>query len=114
VYPKIAKTDADEPSSNDWQPCQADAETMPHSAKFEIQLARLKNLIAEKDRRIADLEAGRLREDRHGLTGNWQEHGGCAGAKMVAILGASVVTVWAAASLENAFSAALSQRAKVE
>jgi hypothetical protein len=73
VYPKTAKTDADEPSSNDWQPGQADAETRPHSAKFEIQLAGLKNLIAEKDRRIADLEAGQLREDRHRLTENWQE-----------------------------------------
>jgi hypothetical protein len=39
VYPKTAKTDADEPSSNDWQSGQADAETLPHSAKFEIQLA---------------------------------------------------------------------------
>jgi len=39
VYPKTAKTDADEPSSNDWQLVQAGAETLPHSAKFEIQLA---------------------------------------------------------------------------
>ncbi|MFZ0507455.1 MAG: hypothetical protein WBE80_11565 [Methylocella sp.] len=47
----------------------------PNSAKFEIQLAELKSLIAEKDRRITDLEADRaqLREDRHRLTGNWQE-----------------------------------------
>jgi hypothetical protein len=75
VYPKIAKTDADEPSSNDWQSVQADGETTPYSAKFEIQLARLKSLIAEKDRRITDLEADRvqLREGRHRLTENWQE-----------------------------------------
>ncbi|MFZ3327002.1 MAG: hypothetical protein WA231_14405, partial [Methylocella sp.] len=35
----------------------------------------LKNLIAEKDRRIADLESDRaqIREDRHRLTENWQE-----------------------------------------
>jgi hypothetical protein len=39
VFPKTAKTDADEPSSNDWQLAQAGAETMPYSAKFEIQLA---------------------------------------------------------------------------
>ena len=43
VYPKITKTDADELSSNDWQSGQAGAETMPYSAKFEIQLAGLKN-----------------------------------------------------------------------
>jgi hypothetical protein len=75
VYPKSAKTDAAEPSLNDWQLGQADAETMPYSAKFEIQLAGLKSLIAEKDRRITDLEADRvqLREDRHRLTENWQE-----------------------------------------
>ncbi|HXN87892.1 MAG TPA: hypothetical protein VN890_00805, partial [Methylocella sp.] len=67
VYPKITKTDADEPASNDWQSAQADGETTPYSAKFEIQLAGLKSLIAEKDRRITDLEADRvqLREDRH-------------------------------------------------
>lgn len=39
VFPKTAKTDADEPSLNDWQLAQAGAETMPYSAKFEIQLA---------------------------------------------------------------------------
>ncbi len=43
VYPKITKTDADEPTSNDWQSGQTDAETMPYSAKFEIQLAGLKS-----------------------------------------------------------------------
>ena len=75
VYPKIAKTDADELTSNDWQLGQAGGETTPYSAKFEIQLAGLKSLIAEKDRRIADLESDRvqLREDRHRLTENWQE-----------------------------------------
>ncbi len=74
VYPITTKTNADEPSSNDWQPGQAGAGT-PYSAKFEIHLAGLKSLVAEKDRRITDLEAGRvqLREDRHRLTGNWQE-----------------------------------------
>ncbi|MGB6324548.1 MAG: hypothetical protein WBG11_01895 [Methylocella sp.] len=75
MYPKTAKTDLDEPSPNDWQLGQAGLETTPNSAKFEIQLAELKSLIAEKDRRITDLESGRaqLREDRHRLTGNWQE-----------------------------------------
>jgi hypothetical protein len=48
---------------------------MPYSARFEIELAKLKALIEEKDRRIADLESGRaqLRKDRHRLTENWQE-----------------------------------------
>jgi hypothetical protein len=75
VYPKTTKTDADEPALNDWQSGQADAETIPYSANFEIRLAGLKSLIAEKDRRISDLEADRaqLREDRHRLTENWQE-----------------------------------------
>jgi len=75
VYPKQTKTDADELASNDWQQAEAGAEALPYSAKFEIQLAGLKGLIAEKDRRIADLEADRaqLREDRHRLTENWQD-----------------------------------------
>jgi len=47
----------------------------PYSARFEIQLAGLKSLLAEKDRRIGDLESDRaqLREDRHRLTENWQD-----------------------------------------
>jgi hypothetical protein len=75
VYPKQTKTDADELASNNWQQAEAGAEALPYSAKFEIQLAGLKSLIAEKDRRIADLEADRaqLREDRHRLTENWQD-----------------------------------------
>ena len=75
VYPKQVKTDADELLSNDWQLDPANAESLPYSAKFEIQLAGLKSLVAEKDRRIADLEADRvqLREDRHRLTENWQD-----------------------------------------
>jgi hypothetical protein len=36
VYPK---TDADKSLLNDWQLAQAGAETMPYSAKFEIELA---------------------------------------------------------------------------
>jgi hypothetical protein len=75
VFPKTTKNRADETGSNDWQLGDASSETLPYSAKFEIQLAGLKSLIAEKDRRIADLEADRaqLREDRHRLTENWQE-----------------------------------------
>src|SRR3984893_16392941 len=75
VYPKTTKTDADETSLNDWQSGQADAETVPYSAKFEIQLAGLKRLIAEKNRRITDLEAdrGRPPEDRPRLSAHSQE-----------------------------------------
>lgn len=75
VYPRTTKNSADETASNDWQLDHASAETIPYSAKFEIQLAGLKSLLAEKDRRIADLETDRaqLREDRHRLTENWQE-----------------------------------------
>lgn len=75
VYPKQMKTDAEKLASYDWQQDAANGETIPYSARFELQLAGLKSLIAEKDRRIADLEADRaqLREDRHRLTENWQE-----------------------------------------
>jgi hypothetical protein len=75
VFPKTSKTGPDETTPNDWQPGEMGAETMPYSAKFEIELARLKSLVEEKDRRIADLESDRaqLREDRHRLTENWQE-----------------------------------------
>jgi hypothetical protein len=38
-YPKTTKADADEPSSNNRQLGQASAETLPYSAKFEIELA---------------------------------------------------------------------------
>ncbi|HET6377231.1 MAG TPA: hypothetical protein VFG05_02825 [Methylocella sp.] len=74
VFPKTSKNTSDETSSNDWQLSSHGAE-MPYSAKFEIELARLKSLVEEKDRRIADLESDRaqLREDRHRLTENWQE-----------------------------------------
>ncbi|HTV33453.1 MAG TPA: hypothetical protein VME69_10205 [Methylocella sp.] len=75
VYPKTTKTPSDELTANDWQQGRAGADFLPYSAKFEIQLAGLKSLLAEKDRRIADLETDRaqLREDRHRLTENWQE-----------------------------------------
>lgn len=75
VFPKTSKLSSDEPAANDWQPGGANGESMPYSTKFEIELARLKGLVEEKDRRISDLESDRaqLREDRHRLTENWQE-----------------------------------------
>ncbi|MCI0468319.1 MAG: hypothetical protein L0Y57_15185 [Beijerinckiaceae bacterium] len=73
--PKPAATSFDETQANDWQPGEPGAETVPYSAKFEIEFARLKSLVEEKDRRITDLEFDRaqLREDRHRLTENWQD-----------------------------------------
>jgi hypothetical protein len=75
VFPKTSKPRSDETFSNDRQRGDAGGEPLPYSAKFEIELARLKSLVEEKDRRISDLEADRaqLREDRHRLTENWQE-----------------------------------------
>jgi hypothetical protein len=75
VFPKTSKPEPDEPSPNDWKPGNGHAETGPYSAAFEIQLAGLKHLLAEKDRRISDLEADRahLREDRNRSSQNWQE-----------------------------------------
>ena len=46
VYPRTTKTSAEETASNDWQLGQAGAETMPYSARFEIQLAGLKSRMA--------------------------------------------------------------------
>ena len=48
VYPKTTKTDADELSSNDWQPGKAGAETTPYSAKFEIPARRIKESRSRK------------------------------------------------------------------
>lgn len=75
VFPKTAKTDPAEPSPNDWKLGQSHSETGVYSATLEIQLVGLKHLMAEKERRIADLEADRshLREERNRMSQNWQE-----------------------------------------
>jgi len=75
VFPKTSKPERDELSANDWKPSKDHGETVPYSAAFEIQLAGLKHLLAEKDRRIVDLEADRthLRDDRNRMSQNWQE-----------------------------------------
>lgn len=75
VFPRTSKPEPDELSLNDWKTGKGQAETVPYSAAFEIQLAGLKHLLAEKDRRISDLEADRahLREDRNRMSQNWQE-----------------------------------------
>ncbi|WP_026606236.1 hypothetical protein [Methylocapsa acidiphila] len=75
VFPKTSKPEPDELSLDDWKPSKGQMETSPYSAAFEIQLAGLKHLLAEKDRRISDLEQDRaqLREDRGRMSQNWQE-----------------------------------------
>ncbi len=75
VFPKTSKPEPYEPSPNDWKPGKGQGESAPYSAAFEIQLAGLKHLLAEKERRISDLDADRahLREDRNRMSQNWQE-----------------------------------------
>ncbi len=73
VYPKTAKTDADEPALDDWQLGQAEADTMAYSAKFEIQLAGLKNLIAEKTAASAISKPTARSFARTAPGENWQE-----------------------------------------
>jgi len=75
VFPKTSKTEPDEPSPNDWKLGQSHSETGVYSATLEIQLVGLKHLMAEKDRRIADLEADRshLREERIRMSHDWQD-----------------------------------------
>ncbi|WP_036257293.1 hypothetical protein [Methylocapsa aurea] len=75
VFPRTSKTEPDELPSNDWKPSQGHMETGVSSAILEIQLIGLKHLMAEKDRRIADLEADRshIREDHNRIAQNWQE-----------------------------------------
>lgn len=48
VYPKTSKNSAEETASNDWQLGQASGETIPYSARFEIQLAGLKKVFSRK------------------------------------------------------------------
>jgi hypothetical protein len=75
VFPRTSKSEPENFSANDWKPGKSHAETAPYSAVFEIQLAGLKHLLAEKERRISDLEADRahLREDRNRMSTNWQD-----------------------------------------
>jgi hypothetical protein len=75
VFPKSSKLDPEDPTPNDWSPNKSQLETGVYSAALEIQLAGLKHLVAEKERRIADLEVDRshLREDRNRMSQNWQE-----------------------------------------
>lgn len=75
VFPKTSKNGLDETSANDRQWGTAKGEPLAYAAKLEIEIAGLKSLVGEKDRRIADLECDRaqLREDRRRLNESWQE-----------------------------------------
>src|SRR3954454_16153320 len=74
VFPKPSETGSEKPRSNDWKPDENPEETAASAPVLEAQLEGLKALIAEKERRITDLEADRqpLREDRERLVQNYQ------------------------------------------
>lgn len=73
VFPKQAKTDRHEalPNKSSGSPVEIGA----YSPALEIQLAGLKHLIAEKERRISDLESDRayLREEQNRMAQHWQD-----------------------------------------
>jgi hypothetical protein len=75
VFPKPSETGSEKPHSNDWKPDENPEEAATSAPVLEAQLEGLKALIAEKERRIADLEADReqLREDRERLVRNHQD-----------------------------------------
>jgi hypothetical protein len=74
VFPKPSETGSEKPHSNDWKPDENPEEAATSAPVLEAQLEGLKALIAEKERRIADLEADReqLRDDRERLVRNHQ------------------------------------------
>jgi hypothetical protein len=74
VFPKPSETGSEKPHSNDWKPDENPEEAATSAPVLEAQLESLKALIAEKERRIADLEADReqLRDDRERLVRNHQ------------------------------------------
>jgi predicted RNase H-like nuclease (RuvC/YqgF family) len=75
VFPKPSETGSEKPHSNDWKPDENPEEAATSAPVLEAQLESLKALIAEKERRIADLEANReqLRGDRERLVRNHQD-----------------------------------------
>src|SRR5215204_7405807 len=75
VFPKTSETGSEKPQSNDWKPSENPTETGLYASVLEAQLEGLKALIAEKERRISDLEADReqLREDQSQLLQGHQE-----------------------------------------
>lgn len=75
VFPKNSATSSTELPSYDRKSSATPIETAVYTATLEIQLTGLKHLIAEKERRIADLEADRshLRDDQRRLAQTWRE-----------------------------------------
>jgi hypothetical protein len=75
VFPKASATRSDELPTYDRKAGATRIEMAVYTAAQEIQLAGLKHLIAEKERRIGDLEADRsqLRDDQRRLTQAWRD-----------------------------------------
>jgi len=79
VFPKGSRKGSAKASarteSNDREPLENPTRTDAYSPVLEAQLEGLRKLMAEKERRIADLETDRdqLREDRNRLSQNWQD-----------------------------------------
>lgn len=75
VFPKSSANGSEATVKNDRKPNFQDMETAVYTATLEIQLTGLKHLIAEKERRISDLEADRsqLRDDHYRQIQTWRD-----------------------------------------
>lgn len=75
VFPKTSANSSENLIKNDRRPDLSDMETAVYTATLEIQLTGLKHLIAEKERRITDLESDRaqLRDDHYRQSQAWRE-----------------------------------------
>jgi hypothetical protein len=61
VFPPVSKTEPETVSRDEPKPPKTEGETGQYALVFEVQLEGLRALIAEKDRRIMDLETDRDR-----------------------------------------------------
>src|SRR3954452_2446173 len=61
VFPPVSKTEPETVSRDEPKPTKTEGETGQYALVFEVQLEGLRALIAEKDRRIMDLETDRDR-----------------------------------------------------
>jgi hypothetical protein len=75
VFPKTSATSSSELPSYDRKSGATPIEAAVYTATLEIQLTGLKHLIAEKERRIADLESDRsqLRDDQRRQAQTWRD-----------------------------------------
>lgn len=75
VFPRSSSNGSEEPAKNDRKRDYPDMETAVYTATLEIQLTGLKHLIAEKERRISDLETDRsqLRDDHYRQSQGWRD-----------------------------------------